>query len=144
MVVNKNMNSYKDPCGSAGIFCFKTGLSLFLIFFSFLAFSQASLKFTESKKSFGTVKQGEVVVLEYEFTNTGKSPLIINETQVECSCTTVEFPKQPIAPAQSGKIVVRFDTKTTWDLQDRVVKIYSNAKGSPDKIRFRGTVKKPS
>ena len=101
------------------------------------------MNFTETKKSFDTVKQGEIVTLDYEFTNIGTEPLIIQETKVECSCTTVEFPKQPIAPGQKNKITVKFNTTTVWDLQDRVVKIYSNAKNSPIKIRFKGDVKIP-
>jgi hypothetical protein len=106
------------------------------------AFAQPQLKFADTKKSFGFVKKGEVVKLEFEFTNEGNQPLIITGAKVECSCTTVEFPKQPVAPAQTSKITVSFDTKSVYDRQDRIVEIISNAKNPGQKIRFKGVVLK--
>jgi Protein of unknown function (DUF1573) len=113
-------------------------LCLFLI--STIAISQASLKFTDTKKNFGFVKKGEVVRVEFTFTNTGSEPLIITDYKVECSCTSVEFPKQPIAPNKQGVVVVLFDTKSVYDRQDRIVEIISNAKNKIQKIRFKGVV----
>ncbi len=110
--------------------------------FSLGIFSQAQITFIESKKSFATVKKGELVLLEYEFTNSGNEPLIITESKVECSCTAVEFPKQPVLPNQKEKVIIKFDTKSVWERQDRIVEIFSNAKGSPAKIRFKGFVQK--
>ena len=78
--------------------------------------------------------------LVFDFKNAGNEPLIINDAKAECSCTTVNFPKQPIAPNQIGKIEVVFDTKSTYDRQDRIVEITSNAKKSLQKIRFKGVV----
>lgn len=88
------------------------------------------------------MKKGELVKIEFDFVNAGNQPLIISDTKVECSCTTVDFPKQPIAPNQSSKITVSFDTKSVYDRQDRIVEIISNAKNSPQKIRFKGVVLK--
>ncbi len=45
-------------------------------------------------------------------------------------------------PNQSDKIVVKFDTKSVYDRQDRIVEIISNAKNSNQKIRFKGVVLK--
>ncbi len=113
---------------------------LFLI--STTLFSQAQLKFKDLKKNFGFVKKGEVVVIEFEFTNTGNQPAVLTDAKVECSCTTVEFPKHPIAPNQTEKIIVKFDTKSVYDRQDRIIEIISNAKNSSQKIRFKGVVLK--
>ncbi len=94
----------------------------------------------DAKKSFGFVKRGEIVKLEYDITNTGTEPLIINDAEVSCSCTTVDFPKQPIAPTQSAKVIVSFNTKTVYDRQDRIVLLKSNDPKSPSKIRYKGIV----
>lgn len=107
-----------------------------------VSLAQPELKFADTKKSFGFVKKGELVKLEFEFSNTGNQPLIITEARVECSCTTVDFPKQPIAPAQKAKVTVSFDTKSVYDRQDRIVEMVSNAKNSNQKIRFKGVVLK--
>lgn len=78
--------------------------------------------------------------MEFSFTNTGDQPLIISAAKVECSCTTVDFPTQPVMPGQTGKVTVSFDTKSVYDRQDRVVEIISNVK--IQKIRFKGVVLK--
>lgn len=101
------------------------------------------MQFDNIKKSFGFVKKGEVVTIDFPFQNTGSTPLIINEAKAECSCTTIDFPKQPVAPGQKGIIKVSFDTKSVYDRQDRTVEIISNATSSPQKIRFKGVVLKP-
>lgn len=135
--MQNNLNSIlKNPFSNGRVFCFC------LFFISLVGYAQPQLKFTETKKNFGFVKKGEVVVVEFDFTNTGNQPAIITEATVECSCTSVEFPKQPIAPNQSAKVIVKFDTKSVYDRQDRIVEIISNAKISNQKIRFKGVVLK--
>lgn len=141
-MVNNTLRYIENPPKLRGIFYLRSLLILSFLFFSLSGTSQAQINFTDAKKNFGFVKKGEVVVLEYEFTNTGTEPLIITETKVECSCTSVEFPKQPIAPSQKNKIIVKFDTHSVYERQDRIVQIFSNAKNSPASIRFKGVVLK--
>ncbi|MBL7918798.1 MAG: DUF1573 domain-containing protein [Bacteroidia bacterium] len=100
------------------------------------------MEIKDAKKSFGFVKKGELVKLDYEITNSGKEPLIITDVEVSCSCTIVDFSKQPIAPGQTAKVTVNFDTKTVYDRQDRVVLLKSNDPNSPSKIRYKGIVLK--
>lgn len=102
--------------------------------------AQAKMEIKDAKKSFGFVKKGEIVKLEYDIINIGTEPLIITDAEVSCSCTTVDYPKQPIAPNQTAKVTVIFDTKTVYDRQDRVVLLKSNDPKSPDKIRYKGIV----
>jgi hypothetical protein len=101
------------------------------------------MTFTEPKHNFGFMRQGEVVSHEYEFTNTGDGPLIINECVVACECTKVEFPKEPIAPNAKGKIKVTFESKSAIDRQERDVIVKSNAANSPQTITFKCVVLKP-
>ena len=114
----------------------------FLICLSFNLLSQPQIKFADTKQSFGFVKKGEQVKLLYNFTNTGNQPLIISDVKTECSCTKVNFPKEPIQDGKTGTIEVLFDTSPTYDRQDRIVEILSNDKKSPTKIRFKGVVLK--
>ncbi len=135
--MQNNFNiQFKSPSIFRGAFC------LFLFFTGLSLFSQSQLKFKDTKKNFGFVKKGEVVTMVYEYTNTGNQPLIVTEAKVECSCTTVEFPSHPVLPNETGKIIVKFDTKSVYDRQDRTVEIKSNAKNSSQKIRFKGVVLK--
>ena len=141
---NRNNNySERNPSGlSGGIFYLKASLILFLLsYFSINSNAQARIKFTETKKDLGKVKKGDVVSAEYEFKNEGNQPLIITNYEVECSCTTVDFPKQPVAPGQTNKLTVKFDTKSAYDRQDRKVVIISNAKNSAS-VRIKCFVQK--
>jgi hypothetical protein len=123
-----------------GIFCLTN--FLLLLFFSSSNFflAQAKLDFKNAKINFGFVRKGEVVKIEYDFINAGNEPLIISNIEIECSCTSAEFPKQPILPGVSDKIIISFDTKTVYDRQDRTVNVLTNDKKSPHKLRYKGIV----
>lgn len=133
----------KNPPQKRGIFYLWTLAILFLFLgITFNTNAQAKIKFTETKKDLGKVKKGDVVSAEYEFRNEGDQPLLITDAKFECSCTSVDFPKQPIAPGQSSKLTVKFDTKSAYDRQDRKVEIISNAKNSAS-VRIKCFVEKP-
>jgi len=106
------------------------------------AIAQPQLKFTETKKRFGFVKNGEQVKLSFQFTNTGNQPLIIIDAPVECSCTKITWPTEPILPGKAGSIDISLDTSPAHGRQDRMVEIFSNDEKSPQKIRFKGVVLK--
>ncbi len=68
------------------------------------------ISFKETEHDFGTIKDGEVVNHTFTFTNTGKSPLIIESATSTCGCTVPEVPKEPIAPGAEGSIKVEFNS----------------------------------
>jgi hypothetical protein len=102
-------------------------------------FSQ-KLKFTENKHNFGYLQKGEIDTMSYHFTNDGDAPLVITDAKVECNCTKVDFPKEPIAPGGSGVVMIIYDSKGAYGLQDRVVTIISNSKKGEEKLHFKGEV----
>jgi hypothetical protein len=136
LMQNKFNLCFKNPSILRGVFC------LCLCVFWHCGLSQGELKFSEVKKNFGFIKKGELVILNFKFINSGNMPVLISEARAECSCTSVEYPREPILPGQSSVIVVKFDTKSTYDRQDRIVEIQSNAKKSNQKLRFKGVVLK--
>lgn len=140
-MINKQIIFHTSPFRNGRAFCL--GLFAWLLFPAHALLAQPSMKFEDSRKNFGFVKKGELAVIMFSFQNTGNAPLIITDAKVECSCTSVDFPKQPVAPQQKGKITVTFDTKSVYDRQDRTVEIISNSTSSPQKIRFKGVVLKP-
>ncbi len=131
----------KNPA-TCGIFYLKTLLCIATIAACFGAYAQPRLQVADAKKSFGFVTKGELVKLDYDITNSGNEPLIISGIEISCSCTTVDFPKQPLLPGQGAKITVKFDTAPTYDRQDRVVYINSNDPKGPVKLRYKGFVKR--
>jgi hypothetical protein len=110
------------------------------LFFSNVFFAQPKMEITDAKKNYGFVKRGETIKNEFEITNTGNEPLIIKDVEIACSCTTVDYPKQPVLPGQKVKVIVNFNTTTVWGRQDRVVYLNSNDPKSPHKLRYKGIV----
>lgn len=111
-----------------------------LLFFCGLLNAQAKLAIKDAKKNFGFVKKGEVVKVQYDISNKGDQPLLISDAEISCSCTTVDYPKQPIMPGQSVKVIINFDTKTVYDRQDRTIELISNDPKGPHKLRYKGVV----
>lgn len=101
------------------------------------------LEFEKKLHDFGTIDKGGNGVYEFQFTNTGKEPLIINNAKGSCGCTVPSWPKEPIAPGATGTIRVKYDTNRIGPFSKSVT-ITSNAKQKTEVIRIKGTVKAPA
>lgn len=67
------------------------------------------MTFEKTEHDFGRIQQNTPQEYTFEFTNTGKAPLIITDTKTSCGCTTPKVPSEPIAPGEKSEIVVRFN-----------------------------------
>ncbi|WP_396155776.1 DUF1573 domain-containing protein [Flavobacterium macrobrachii] len=95
----------------------KKYLLLVLVIFSSDVFAQSGAKIEFKDKDntidYGTVnKEDDNGLRAFVFTNTGDAPLIIKDAKSTCGCTVPSFPKEPIAPGQSGKIEVKYNMNT--------------------------------
>jgi hypothetical protein len=78
---------------------------------------------------------------DFEFVNTGKSPLIIQEAHGSCGCTVPTFSKAPVLPGEKGIITVKYNSKGRAGVIAKDVIITSNAVPSPYTLHISGTVK---
>ena len=93
---------------------------------------------------FGEVQEGPAAEYVFEFTNVGKEPLIIQNANASCGCTTPEWPKEPILPGKTGKIKVSFNTQGRGGQPfDKTVFLTSNAVSDKERyeLHIKGTVK---
>jgi hypothetical protein len=102
--------------------------------------NQAEFKFENMEYNYGTIKQGDKVEYTFNFTNTGKEPLIITNAQGSCGCTVPDWPKEPIKKGETGKIKVTFNSAGKMGLQDKTVTITSNAKTNPVVLHIKGNI----
>lgn len=58
---------------------------------------------------FGKIPQGKPVTHIFDFTNTGKTPLALDNVQASCGCTTPEWNKDKVAPGATSKINVGYN-----------------------------------
>ncbi|WP_291726445.1 DUF1573 domain-containing protein [Bernardetia sp.] len=101
---------------------------------------QAKLTFTDREHDFGEVEEGEVVERVFTFKNTGDYPLMLQDIRTTCGCTAPEWTKEPIAPNEEGKIIVRFNSAHKAGQQRKVITVISNASNSSESLVLFGTV----
>lgn len=74
----------------------------------------------------------------FEFKNTGKTPILIQNVQTSCGCTTAEKPSEPIQPGKKSKISVKYDTKRVGDLH-KTITVTTNV-SEPIVLTIKGKV----
>lgn len=100
----------------------------------------AKISFEEKEYDFGTITEGKIIEHTFNFTNTGKAPLIISNARSTCGCTIPKWPKKPVAPGEQGEIRVRFDSKGKKSAQNKPVIITANTYPNTSKVFLKGVV----
>ena len=83
------------------------------------------LQLKESTYNFGKIPQGRPVTHEFEVMNTGKDPIVIDEVQASCGCTTPEWSRDPIAPGGVAKIKVGYNAAAEGAFSKTVTVVYN-------------------
>lgn len=106
----------------------------------------ASFKFTNEGGTvwnFGTIIQDEAPEFEFTFINTGNEPMIISNAKGSCGCTVPVWPKEPIAPGETGSINVKFSSKGKQGAQNKTVTLTANTTPPNTKLRVTGEITLP-
>jgi hypothetical protein len=115
-----------------------------LLFFSLIsvgAFAQAKIQFSESKHDFGNVREANGPVSHvFTFKNTGNAPLVIQNVETSCGCTSPEYTKEPVQPGKSGKVKATFDPSGRPNYFDKNLTVISNAENSRVVLNIKGNV----
>jgi hypothetical protein len=98
------------------------------------------MTFAETEHDFGDIKSGSVVKHTFEFTNTGKTPLLIENAQASCGCTTPNWTKEPVKPGEKGTIDVEFDSKGKSGIQNKQVSVRANTSPSITQISIKTNI----
>ncbi len=68
------------------------------------------IEFVERVYDFGQIQEeGGKVTTTFEFKNTGKSAVTLDNVQASCGCTTPQWTKDPVAPKKKGFINVTYN-----------------------------------
>ncbi len=124
--------------------------TLAVAFFGFTAMAQQkadnpnapTIDFETEVVDYGTVEKGADGTREFRFTNNGKEPLIITNAKGSCGCTVPSWPREPIAPGESGVIKVKYDTQRVGNI-NKSVTVNTNASTPVKVLRIKGKVVKP-
>ncbi len=99
-----------------------------ILILSASGFSQAVMKLSEKEHDFGTFKE-EAGKQGYEFvvTNTGDSPLVIQNIVASCGCTQPEWTREPIPAGGKGKIIANYDPRNRPGQFNKTLTVYTNS-----------------
>ncbi|MGC6470150.1 MAG: DUF1573 domain-containing protein [Flavobacteriales bacterium] len=96
--------------------------------------------FEKDVHDFGQLIDGEKVAYSFKFTNSGDAPLIISSAKGSCGCTVPNWPKDPIAPGESGTIDVSFNSSGRTGKQNKAVTLTANTNPSRKVINITSEV----
>lgn len=100
-----------------------------------------TIQFMEEEFNFGSIKQGEVVSHTFKFKNTGSEPLIITDAKASCGCTVPKKPNDPVAPGETGELVVEFNSAGKSGAQTKQVTVTANTNPPQSFIRIVSDIK---
>lgn len=103
------------------------------------ASSQDSIIFKSIVHDYGTIAQGSDGSCEFDFTNKGKSPIILSNVHASCGCTVPEWPKEPILPGKTSSIKVKYNTANMGSF-GKTITVSSNAANSSVVLTIKGNV----
>lgn len=99
----------------------------------------SQIVFTSNLHDFGTIPYDSDGRCYFEFKNESDIDLVINNVRTTCGCTRPEWPEEPVAPGETGKIGITYNTKIPGQFS-KAITVYCNAENSPVKLFVRGKV----
>ncbi len=99
-----------------------------------------SIQWTDSVQQFGKITEGEKVMVNFHFKNTGTKPLIIASVQASCGCTVPSKPEEPIAPGGEGVIKAEFNSEGRPGAANKTITVRCNTAQKEYILKFEGEV----
>jgi hypothetical protein len=98
------------------------------------------MEFESVVVDYGVIEQDSDPYRYFEFTNTGDAPLIITNAKGSCGCTVPTWPKEAIAPGETGQIKVRYATNRLNKFSKSIT-LTTNEEKPSRKLTIKGEVK---
>lgn len=96
------------------------------------------LSFSEQGFDFGRIPQGKPVHHVFKVTNLGKEPMLIENVQASCGCTTPEWNRESIAPGKTAEIKVGYNSAAEGSFEKTITVFYN--KGQVKTLTIKGHV----
>lgn len=87
----------------------------------------------------GNIPQGKPKLIRFEFTNTSKKPIVIENVAPSCGCTTADYTKTPILPGKKGFVEASFNAAAAGPFM-KTVNVTTSESKTPKTLSFKGTV----
>ena len=101
--------------------------------------AQPKLSVASDLKNVGEIMFQQPRRVSFELTNDGNAPLQLQRVGSSCGCTTVEWPKEAIAPGESATVTATFDAQMLGSFH-KEIELWTNADKAPVYLAFQGRV----
>lgn len=116
---------------------------LFSFIFVGVLFAQqkTEIEFDKEVHDYGSVKEEvEVALSKFEFTNTGKTPVVIQRITTSCGCTSPTYTREPVLPGKKGEVKVAYSTIRRPGNFRKRVRVYTNVPDTVYTLMIKGHV----
>lgn len=96
------------------------------------------LKLKETEHDFSQIAQGKPVYYTFVVTNLGATPLVLDNVQATCGCTTPEWSHDPIAPGATAPIKVGYNAAAEGPFEKYITITYNTTQTK--QLKIKGTV----
>ena len=104
------------------------------------SYEPAMISFDKTEFDFGTANEGDVVDVEFAVTNSGTTDLVITKAQPSCGCTVPSWPKEPIKPGETSKVVAKFNTAGKPGKAVKAITLITNTAKGREVLTIKGMV----
>lgn len=119
-----------------------------LLFFLLIAFQvsfaqqkQPAISFSTLTHDFGTINESDgKVTHKFEFKNTGSQPLIIEQVNASCGCTTPDWTKEPVMPGKNGFVAATYNPANRPGNFAKTIRVTTNSVESLIVLTIKGNV----
>lgn len=119
----------------------RVALTVVACFVALSVAAQSSLRFTRSVHDFGTIRETDgKVSCTFEYVNRGKQPVVIDQVNVSCGCTTPEFSRKPILAGERGQMKITFDPANRAGEFAKEITVFTGGRRYRTTLRITGNV----
>lgn len=123
----------------------KSSTLVLILLFTIFAIQAQSVEpkasFVTSTHDFGEISEnGGSVSCEFRVKNIGSKPLLINNVQASCGCTTPDWTKKPILPGEEGMIKATYNPLGRPGDFNKAVTVFTNDETKRYVLRIVGKV----
>lgn len=104
------------------------------------AAAKTTLAFGKMEHDFGAIAQGSTNDYIFTFTNTGNEPLIISNAKGSCGCTVPRWPKEPIAPGETGELAIQYKPGKQKNQQTKSITVTANTEPQNTILKIKANV----
>ena len=86
----------------------------------------------------GNIPQGKPVTVQFEFTNSGKEPIIVATVGTSCGCTVADYSKKPILANEKSTITATYNAANVGAFTKAITVTFAN--NEVKVLNIKGTV----